>query len=55
LRFFNGFGGFSEDGTEYVVRLPRHEDGVQQRPPMPWINVIANESFGFLASESGAG
>ncbi|MCW1921264.1 glycosyl transferase [Luteolibacter arcticus] len=51
LRFFNGYGGFSEDGSEYVIRLPR--DG--KRPPMPWINVVANEQAGFLVSESGAG
>ena len=26
-----------------------------ERPPMPWVNVVANERAGFLASESGAG
>lgn len=51
LQFFNGYGGFSQDGSEYVIRLPR--DG--KRPPMPWINVVANEQAGFLVSESGAG
>ncbi|MCW1885906.1 glycosyl transferase [Luteolibacter flavescens] len=51
LRFFNGYGGFSEDGSEYVIRLPREG----KRPPMPWINVVANEHAGFLVSESGAG
>ena len=25
-----------------------------ERPPMPWVNVIANETFGCLVSESGA-
>ncbi len=48
--FFNGFGGFVEDGREYEILL---EDGV--RPPAPWINVIANKSFGFHVSETGAG
>jgi cellobiose phosphorylase len=51
LRYFNGYGGFSEDGSEYVIRLPRGG----KRPPMPWINVVANEEAGFLVSESGAG
>ena len=51
LRCFNGHGGFSADGTEYVIRLPRGG----KRPPMPWINVVANENAGFLVSESGAG
>ena len=52
LRFFNGVGGFSPDGTEYVIRLPA--DGGATRPPLPWVNVIANEQMGFLVSESGA-
>src|SRR5690606_18768465 len=54
LRFFNGYGGFGEDGSEYVIRL--EPDGAGLRlPPAPWINVVANEAFGFLASETGAG
>ncbi len=55
LRFFNGHGGFSEDGAEYVIPLRRDRDGILARPPLPWINVIANERFGFLVSETGAG
>lgn len=50
LDFFNGLGGFSEDGREYVVVLKDNEN-----TPLPWINVISNPSFGFLVSESGAG
>lgn len=50
LRFDNSWGGFSHDGEEYVIYL---EAG--QRTPVPWVNVIANEHFGFLVSESGAG
>ncbi|MFD1880478.1 GH36-type glycosyl hydrolase domain-containing protein [Paracoccus pacificus] len=50
LLFWNGFGGFSADGREYVVRL-RHG----QRTPHPWINVIAREDFGFHVSAGGAG
>ncbi|MGA7785281.1 MAG: glucoamylase family protein [Candidatus Acidiferrales bacterium] len=50
LQDFNGFGGFAEKGREYVIAL---SDG--QRTPEPWINVIANPSFGFLVSELGAG
>jgi cellobiose phosphorylase len=48
--FFNGFGGFMEDGKEYEIVLEGNN-----RPPVPWINVIANKSFGFQISESGAG
>lgn len=54
LQFFNGYGGFSQDGTEYVIRLPQR-GGRLQRPPLPWINVVANEKAGFLVSEAGAG
>ncbi|MCA9969031.1 MAG: hypothetical protein KC425_02390, partial [Anaerolineales bacterium] len=50
LQFDNGYGGFSADGREYVVHL---QPG--QAPPAPWINVIANETFGFLISASGGG
>ncbi|HEV3221092.1 MAG TPA: glucoamylase family protein [Candidatus Acidoferrales bacterium] len=46
----NGLGGFAEKGREYVIVL---QDGL--RTPEPWINVIANPSFGFLVSESGVG
>ena len=50
LQHFNGLGGFSENGREYTTVL-----GEGLRTPEPWINVIANENFGFLVSESGAG
>lgn len=50
LEFFNGLGGFADNGREYVIVL-----GEGLRTPQPWINVIANPSFGFLASESGSG
>ena len=50
LEFFNGLGGFAEDGREYVTIL-----GKGQWTPAPWINVIANPHFGFQVSESGSG
>ena len=50
LDFFNGLGGFADQGHEYVTVL-----GEGLRTPAPWINVIANPSFGFLVSESGSG
>jgi cellobiose phosphorylase len=48
--FFNGFGGFIEEGREYEILLEGNN-----KPPVPWINVIANKNFGFTISESGAG
>ena len=46
LTFFNGFGGFTRDGREFHVTA---------RPPAPWSNVVANERFGFVATESSLG
>jgi cyclic beta-1,2-glucan synthetase len=45
----NGFGGFTAGGREYVIRVAPGE-----RPPLPWTHVVANETFGFISSESGA-
>jgi cyclic beta-1,2-glucan synthetase len=50
LEFFNGLGGFTPDGEEYVTVL---RDG--QRTPAPWVNVIANAGFGFQVSADGSG
>lgn len=51
LEFFNGLGGFTQDGREYVICLKG-----EQWSPAPWINVIANaHDFGFQVSEGGAG
>lgn len=51
LQFFNGLGGFSKDGKEYVILLE-----AAKNTPAPWINVIANaHDFGFQVSECGAG
>jgi cyclic beta-1,2-glucan synthetase len=49
LLFFNGFGGFTPDGREYVITTTQN-----QMTPAPWVNVIANTSFGTVISESGA-
>ncbi len=55
LQFDNGLGGFSADGREYVMRIEPDGQGGHRRPPVPWVNVIANEQLGFIVSESGAG
>jgi cellobiose phosphorylase len=48
LIFTNGLGGFTPDGHEYVITL---QPG--QTTPAPWCNVLANEQFGTVISESG--
>lgn len=50
LLFFNGLGGFSADGREYVIWL---KEG--QTTPAPWMNVLANPGFGCNITESGGG
>ncbi len=48
LVFFNGSGGFSADGSEYIINI---DD--KNRTAAPWVNVIANPDFGTIISESG--
>jgi cellobiose phosphorylase len=50
LTFFNGVGGFTPDGREYVITTARG-----QLTPVPWVNVLANPHFGTVVSESGPG
>jgi len=49
VQFDNGFGGFSQNGREYVISL---KPG--QRTPAPWVNVIASPHIGTVVSESGS-
>jgi len=54
LSFENELGGFTADGSEYVLKLTARSNNYRL-PPQPWINVMANEQFGTLVSESGGG
>ncbi len=49
LEYFNEIGGFDLENDQYVIHL---KEG--KTTPAPWINVIANENFGFIVSESGS-
>jgi len=48
LIFFNGLGGFTPDGREYVITTARGHV-----TPAPWVNVLSNPNFGTVISESG--
>ncbi|MHB1687984.1 MAG: GH36-type glycosyl hydrolase domain-containing protein [Ignavibacteriaceae bacterium] len=48
LIFFNGYGGFTPDGREYVITTTAN-----QVTPAPWVNIIANPGFGTVVSENG--
>ncbi|HEX5380077.1 MAG TPA: glycosyl transferase, partial [Phenylobacterium sp.] len=50
VEYFNGLGGFSDGGREYVTII-----GPGQATPAPWINVMANPGFGFQVSAEGGG
>ena len=48
LILFNGRGGFTADGKEYVITT-----SAGQVTPLPWVNVLANPQFGSVISENG--
>ena len=48
LKAYNGLGGFTPDGREYIITTAR-----RQVTPTPWVNVLANPHFGTVISESG--
>jgi cyclic beta-1,2-glucan synthetase len=43
-------GRFNETGDEFIFEVDS-----ANRPPRPWVNVIANAGFGFQISEAGSG
>jgi len=69
LLFDNGTGGFTPDGLEYVIKIhsspqpdilrngraDRQNIARPSLPPAPWVNVVANDRFGFIASDTGGG
>lgn len=50
LIYDNDFGGFDSRTGEYVITLKDKES-----TPMPWSNILANEDFGAVVTESGGG
>ena len=50
LNYFNSLGGFTPDGREYAIYL-----GPGTNTPAPWVNIIANPTFGTMVSETGSG
>ena len=55
LSFWNGFGGFTHDGREYVIAIDCTSRIGPTLPPAPWTNVLANPRFGCLVTEAGLG
>lgn len=50
LKYFNEFGGFSEDGKEYCIRVNK-----ENRLPTVWSHIMANEKFGTVVTENMGG
>jgi cyclic beta-1,2-glucan synthetase len=50
MEFFNGCGGFANNGREYLTILEGND-----HTPAPWLNVISNPLFGFQVSTDGSG
>ncbi len=50
LKYFNGYGGFSSDGKEYLIKVNR-----ENRLPTVWCNILANKKFGCLLTENMGG
>ena len=50
LKYYNEYGGFSEDGKEYLIRVNK-----ENRLPTVWTNILANEKFGTVVTENMGG
>ncbi len=50
LKYYNEYGAFSEDGKEYLIRVNK-----QNRLPTVWSNILANEKFGTVVTDSMGG
>ncbi len=47
LNYYNEYGGFSKDGKEYYIRINK-----ENRLPTVWSNILTNENFGTIVTES---
>ena len=50
LKYYNEYGGFSEDGKEYLIKVNK-----ENRLPTVWCNILANEKFGTVVTENMGG
>ena len=50
LKYYNEYGGFSEDGKEYRIRVNK-----ENRLPTVWSHIMANEKFGTVMTENMGG
>ncbi len=50
LKLFNGYGGFSQDYSEYCIIQNKNN-----RIPVAWSNIMANQNFGTVITDSYGG
>ncbi len=50
FKYYNEYGGFSKDGTEYHIRVNK-----DAKLPTVWSNIMANEKFGTVVTEGMGG
>lgn len=50
LKYFNEYGGFSEDGKEYIIKMTK-----DLKPQVAWTHVLANPNFGTVITNNNSG
>ena len=50
LLYYNGYGGFSKDGKEYIIKLNKN-----LKLPTTWSHVLSNERFGTVVTSNMGG
>lgn len=50
LAYYNEYGGFKEDGKEYVIKITK-----DMKPGVAWSHIISNPNFGSVVSTSNSG
>ncbi len=50
LKYYNEYGGFSEDGKEYIIKMTK-----DIKPQVPWAHVLANPNFGTVITNNNSG
>lgn len=50
LRYYNEYGGFTEDGKEYIIKMTK-----DLKPQVAWTHVLANPNFGTVITNNNSG
>ncbi len=50
LKYYNEYGGFKEDGKEYVIKITK-----DTKPAVVWSHVLANPNFGSVVTTNNSG